>query len=197
LDSLKGGLGSGVKLVDDVNIKAGLAAPDFSGLGALFKAAVDIPDFSFNLDGDTLTLTGAAPSEDVKAAVEAAARTAFPNVKIDNRIHVAAPAAPAPPQAPALPAAPAPAPPAAPAPAPGGACGDLQADITGLLRTPINFDTDGFTLISGSQQLLREIADKLKACPASNVSVIGHTDNTGNDAINIPLSGNRAKSVAD
>jgi len=27
--------------------------------------------------------------------------------------------------------------------------------------------------------------------------VVGHTDNTGNDAINIPLSGNRAKSVAD
>ena len=25
----------------------------------------------------------------------------------------------------------------------------------------------------------------------------GHTDNTGNDTINIPLSGNRAKSVAD
>ena len=25
----------------------------------------------------------------------------------------------------------------------------------------------------------------------------GYTDNTGNDAINVPLSGNRAKSVAD
>ena len=27
--------------------------------------------------------------------------------------------------------------------------------------------------------------------------MVGHTDNTGNDTINIPLSGNRAKSVAD
>jgi peptidoglycan-binding protein ArfA len=44
---------------------------------------------------------------------------------------------------------------------------------------------------------LTQVADKLKACPNAKVAVVGHTDNTGNDAINIPLSGNRAKSVAD
>ena len=44
---------------------------------------------------------------------------------------------------------------------------------------------------------MSQVAEKLKACPASNVAVDGYTDNTGNDAINIPLSGNRAKSVAD
>jgi outer membrane protein OmpA-like peptidoglycan-associated protein len=27
--------------------------------------------------------------------------------------------------------------------------------------------------------------------------VVGHTDNTGNDAVNVPLSNNRAQSVAD
>ena len=45
--------------------------------------------------------------------------------------------------------------------------------------------------------MLTQVADKLKACPNAAVAVDGHTDNTGNDAINIPLSGNRAKSVAD
>ena len=29
------------------------------------------------------------------------------------------------------------------------------------------------------------------------MAVNGYSDNTGNDAINVPLSGNRAKSVAD
>ena len=198
LDSLKGALGSGVSLVDNINLKAGVTTPDFSGFGALFKAAFGIPDFSVKLDGDTLTLLGAAPSEDVKAGVEAAAKTAFPNVKIDNQIHVTAPV-PAPAPTPASAPAPAPAPTvaSAPVPAPVGACSSLPTDIAGLLHTPINFETDGFTLTHGSQQTLSQIAEKLKACPASNVAVDGYTDNTGNDAINIPLSSNRAKSVAD
>ena len=76
-------------------------------------------------------------------------------------------------------------------------CATLQADITALLRTPINFQTDGFSLMPASQQQLTQIPEKLKACPNPSVSVVGHTDSSGNDAINIPLSFNRAKSVAD
>ena len=182
LDSLRGALGAGANLVDNVNIRAGVNAPDFSGLGDLFKAAVDIPDFNFNLEGDTVTLTGTAPSEDAKAAVEAAAKAAWPNLKIVNEIRVTAPTgAPAP----------------APAPGPAAECANLQADISGLLRTPINFETDGFTLTAGTEQMLTQVANRLKACPDSRVAVNGFTDNTGNDGINIPLSGNRAKSVAD
>ena len=141
---------------------------------------MDIPDFNFDLNGDTVTLTGTAPSEDAKAAVEAAAKAAWPNLKVVNEIRVQAPTG-----APA------------PAPAPAGECANLQADITGLLRTPINFETDGFTLTPGTEQMLTQVADKLKTCPNARVAVEGYTDNTGNDAINIPLSGNRAKSVAD
>ena len=182
LDALRGGFGPDINLTDNLNIKAGVNAPDFSGLGALFKAAVDIPDFNFDLNGDTVTLTGTAPSDEVKAAVEAAAEAASPNIKVVNNIQVSQASAPAP----------------TPAPAPGsGPCATLQADITGLLGTPINFEPDGFSLTSGSQDQLTQVADKLKACPNVNVAVVGHTDNTGNDAINIPLSGNRAKSVAD
>jgi len=183
LDALRGAFGADVNLTDNLNIKAGVNAPDFTGLGGLFKAAVDIPDFNFDINGDTLTLTGTAPSEDVKSAVEAAAKAAWPNIKIINNIQVS--------QAPAPPATPAP-------PAPGaGPCASLQADISGLLATPINFQTDGFSLTSESQGQLTQVADKLKACPNSKIAVVGDTDNTGNDAINIPLSDNRAKSVAD
>ena len=179
LDSLKLAFGPDIDLTDNSNIKAGVNAPDFSMLGSVLKAAVDIPDFNFDLNGDSLTLTGTAPSEDVKADVEAAAKAAWPDVKIVNNIQVQG-AAPT------------------PAPAPGGgACATLQADITGLLRTPINFQTDGFSLVPASQQQLTQVADKLKACPDPSVAVVGHTDSSGNDAINIPLSGSRAKSVAD
>ncbi len=185
LDSLKLAFGSGINLTDNLNVKAGVNAPDFAALGSIFGAAVDIPDFNFDLNGDTLTLKGTAPSEDVKAKVEAAAKAAWPKMKIVNDITVSAAPASSAPQAPA------------PPPAPSGACTTLQADITALLKTPINFQTDGFTLTPASQQQLTQIADKLKACPDPSISVVGHTDNSGNDAINGPLSNNRAKAVAD
>lgn len=180
LDTLKGVFGPNVNLIDNLNIKAGVNVPDLSGLGDVFKAAVDIPDFNWKLDGDTVTLTGTAPSDDVTAAVEAAAKAAWPNVKIDNQIQVATASVPS-----------------SPAPAPGGACTNLQTDVNALLRTPVNFETDGYTLTPGSQQMLTQVADRLKACPDSKVAVGGYTDNTGNDAVNVPLSENRAKSVAD
>jgi peptidoglycan-binding protein ArfA len=189
LDALRLAFGPDFNFVDNTNIKAGVNAPEFSTLGSVLKEAVDIPDFKFDLNGDTLTLAGTAPAEEVKADVEAAAKAAWPNMKITNNITVTAPPAPAPTAPPA---------PATPAPGPGpGPCANLQADITGLLRTPINFTTDGFSVVPASQQQLTQVADRLKTCGDAKVTVVGHTDNSGNDAINIPLSGNRAKSVAD
>lgn len=181
LDALKGIYGPNINLIDNLNIKAGAEAPDLSGLSAVLKAAVDIPDFDWNLEGGVLTLRGTAPNEQVKAAVEAAAKTAWPNANIDNQIQVAG----------ATPSEP------APAPAPAGECGNLQADITGLLTAPINFQTDGFTLTGGTQQMLSQVAGKIKNCPDARIAVDGYTDSSGSDGINIPLSANRAKSVAD
>ncbi len=182
LDSLKLAFGQDIKLTDNLNLKAGVDAPDFGALGSIFGAAIDIPDFNFDLNGDTVTLKGTAPSEAAKAEAEAAVKAAWPKMTVVNEITVSVPSAPAP----------------SPAPAPGGGpCASLQADITALLKTPINFQTDGFSLTPASQQQLTQIADKLKACPDPKVSVVGHTDNSGNDAINVPLSNNRAKAVAD
>lgn len=94
-------------------------------------------------------------------------------------------------------------PPAPPSPAPGGpapngaarACPNLSADIKGL--GPITFPTNGFTLSPAAEQTLNQVADRLKACGGAKVSVNGYTDNTGNDAINNPLSANRANAVVD
>jgi peptidoglycan-binding protein ArfA len=189
LDSLKLAFGPGIDLTDKLNVKGGVNAPDFAALGSIFGASVDIPDFGFDLNGDTVTVTGTAPSDDSKTQVEAAVKAAWPNIMVVNNIEVRAVQTP-----------PSSAPPSAtrPAPTPGGApCATLQADITASLRTPINFETDGFTLTEASRQQLTQIAEKLKACPAPKVAVVGHADDSGNDAINMPLSTNRAKAVAD
>jgi outer membrane protein OmpA-like peptidoglycan-associated protein len=45
--------------------------------------------------------------------------------------------------------------------------------------------------------ILNTFADGLVSNPSSNVTIIGHTDSTGTDAINNPLSLNRAASVRD
>jgi peptidoglycan-binding protein ArfA len=177
----------GATVVDEFEVKPGVRVPDIAALGGVFSTTPNIPDFSLVLDGGELTLTGTAPSDSDKAAVEAAAAAAWPDVKIVNNIQVAAAGAPPSPTAP----------PAAPAPGAAGTCASLQADITGLLQTPITFATDGSTVVPDSQSLLARVADRLKACPDAKVAVVGYTDNTGSDAINIPLSGNRAKSVAD
>lgn len=207
LDMLKGVFGSGVQLVDNLNIKAGVTAPDLSGLTSVFKAAVSMPDFKFKIVGDTVTLLGTAASDAVKSAVEAAAKLAWPKLNLLNNIEVStdqtqaagptetAAATPSPTPSPS----PGPSPTSAqtPAPSAAGDCGSLQADITALMSTPVRFVTNGYTLSAGTRGQLGQVAAKVKACHSAHVAVSGYTDNTGNDAINLPLSAARAKSVAE
>ncbi len=104
LDSLKLAFGPDINLTDNLNLKAGVNAPDFAALGSILGAAIDIPDFNFDLNGDTVTLDGTAPSEESKSEVEAAVKAAWPNMKVVNNIEVKAapaPSAPTPPPAPA------------------------------------------------------------------------------------------------
>ena len=172
LSELKATLGPGVNLIDKLAVKAGVNAPDLSGVSPVFKAANDIADFNFNLVGETLTLAGTAPSEEVKAGVETAAKAAWPNVRVVNNIRVKVVAA-------------------------AGSCDNLQADITAALRSPIAYQTEGSGLAAASKAELSAVAAAIKACPDAKVTVTGHTDNTGDDEINVPLSKNRAEVVAD
>lgn len=213
LDMLTGVYGSDVELVDNLIIKQGVAVPDSAALASVFKAAVTMPDFKFKINGDAVTLIGTATSGAVKSAVGAAAKAAWPNLKLANNIvvlpdAVEAPSAPAAPSRPEVPPPPTPSPlspSASPAPAPArtptassaGDCGNLQADITALMSTPITFVTNGQALSPGSRQQLSRVAEKLKGCRGLQVTVSGYTDNTGNDGINVPLSTSRAKAVAD
>lgn len=80
----------GASVIDNLVVRPGVKPPDFAKLGGIFGASLDIPDFSLKLVGDTVTLTGTAPTEDIKAAAAAAAAETWPNVKIVNDIRVTA-----------------------------------------------------------------------------------------------------------
>lgn len=165
---LRAALGSGVNLIDKVDIAAGASAPGFDGLTALFKAAADVRDFQFTVQGDTLTLSGTAPSEEIRAAVEAAAKAGWPNVTVINDITITGAAV---------------------------SCDNLQSTISADLAVPLKFQTGSDQLSADGVAQLSNVVPAIKACPEARFTVIGHTDNTGTDAINGPLSEARAKSV--
>ena len=60
----------------------------------------------------------------------------------------------------------------------------------------ILFETNSSTLTATSQNSLMKFGQSLLNNPETNIVVSGHTDNTGSDAINDPLSEKRALSVA-
>ncbi len=74
-------------------------------------------------------------------------------------------------------------------------------DANGLQAVKVTFDsgilfaTNKAELNSSAKASLKEFADVLKNYTDADVAIVGHTDNTGSDAINNPLSLKRAQSV--
>lgn len=74
-------------------------------------------------------------------------------------------------------------------------------DANGLKAVKVTFDsgilfaTNKAELNQSSKNELAKFSQVLKSNPDCHVDIYGHTDSTGNDGINIPLSNNRAKSV--
>ncbi|MCJ8158925.1 OmpA family protein [Sphingomonas sp. LaA6.9] len=68
-----------------------------------------------------------------------------------------------------------------------------------LLNMPsgVTFDTSSATVKPEFQGTLDQVASTLSQYDQTFIDVYGHTDSTGNDAINVPLSQNRAQSVAN
>lgn len=73
------------------------------------------------------------------------------------------------------------------------------ADNRLMLNIPsdISFDTGSARIKPGFFPILDSFATSLQNNPGTQVTIIGHTDNTGSDAINNPLSVNRAASTRD
>ena len=83
-----------------------------------------------------------------------------------------------------------------------------QGTGVGVSRTPdnqlkldipsdISFDVGSANIKPGMRPVLDKFAQNLASYQATTVRIIGHTDSTGSDAVNNPLSVNRAASTRD
>ena len=78
----------------------------------------------------------------------------------------------------------------------------VQVDRVGdeirlVMPESITFATGSAALNSSSTTTLASVADVLAKYTDTTIQVVGHTDSTGSDAINEPLSRNRATAVAN
>jgi peptidoglycan-binding protein ArfA len=183
LAALRAGFGPNINIIDNLRLNPDIASLDFSNAAAVFKAAAGVPDFGLAVKGDTITLIGTAGSGGQENAIEQAADAAWPNLNIVDTMGIGGPVTSSAPPGPV------------PALGPGNACAHLRSDVKAL--GPITFPTNGSALTPAAEQTLNQVADKLKDCPGAKVTINGYTDNTGSDAINNPLSTNRADAVAD
>ncbi len=69
----------------------------------------------------------------------------------------------------------------------------LKLDIP----SDVSFDTNRYDVKPNLRPILDRFATTLNENPVTTVTIIGHTDSTGTDAINNPLSINRAASTRD
>ena len=75
-------------------------------------------------------------------------------------------------------------------------------DANGLKAVKVTFNsgilfpTNGSTLSASSKKELKEFAQKMSDLVDTDITIYGHTDNTGSDAVNEKLSAQRASSVA-
>ena len=61
----------------------------------------------------------------------------------------------------------------------------------------VSFDTGSAAIKPQMRGVLEPFANSLKDDPAARLTIVGHTDSTGSDAVNNPLSVERAQSVRD
>jgi outer membrane protein OmpA-like peptidoglycan-associated protein len=70
-------------------------------------------------------------------------------------------------------------------------------DIVLNMPSGITFATNSYSVQPQFRSTLDDVARTLASYDQTFIDVYGHTDSTGGDAINVPLSENRARAVAD
>jgi outer membrane protein OmpA-like peptidoglycan-associated protein len=69
----------------------------------------------------------------------------------------------------------------------------LKLDIP----SDVSFDVGRYDIKPNMRPVLDRLATTLKQHPVTTISIVGHTDSTGSDAVNNPLSVNRASATRD
>lgn len=69
----------------------------------------------------------------------------------------------------------------------------LKVDIP----SDVSFDTGRYDIKPNMRPVLDNLANGLNQHPVTTITIVGHTDSTGSDAVNNPLSINRASAVRD
>jgi len=174
LKVLKTSLPPGITLIDHIQLSPGVDALDVAGAGPFFKDLAPIAAFTATFTVDTITVTGDAGSQRQKDVIDADAARIWPNLNVVDQLTVNGAASPS-----------------------AASCTDLQKVIKAVTGGPIVFGDDGFSLTPGDEQILSQVAEKLKACPSAHLLVNGYADNTGNEVMNATLSTQRAQKVAD
>lgn len=65
------------------------------------------------------------------------------------------------------------------------------------IPSDISFDTGRYDIKPELRPILDRFATTLNQNPVTTVKIVGHTDSTGSDAVNMPLSVNRAAATRD
>lgn len=176
LKVLGSALPAGVGVVDQIRIDPAVDALDFAKAKPVFADSASIADFTLTVGGDTITLAGTAASPDQKDTIDTDAKRIWSNLNVVNNLAINSPTS---------------APPGAAA-----SCANLQSAINTLTDGALTFESNLGNLTASDEQVLTGVADKLKACPNARVAINGYADSTGNTSLNVPLSEQRAQTVA-
>lgn len=188
-------------VVDRLRVTPGLASAGWVGnaAGILPAFGKEAPKASLIADGETVSLRGQVPSDDVKTKLVADANAAAgENVTVidDLTLAASAPAATASAATAASVATSAPvsaAPTAAPAtPEPKGVAGAIARSVGDRCN---HFDSGSADLTPECERGLDAVASALRASPNARLIIEGHTDNVGAREVNRRVSERRAKAV--
>lgn len=197
LDALKTGLG--MEPVCELAVDANTGAANWIAKLAEFLPMFKLNGAKLGFDGDDVTLEGAnLPADGLNALVEKLKGLFGDKFKSMAAATAAAAAAPEPAAAPAPEAAPTPAEDPAAKLAAMAAAGNVSGEdlVNALNMATINFATGSAKISPDSMGVLEKAAAAIKAAAAgTKIEVGGHTDNVGNAASNMKLSGSRANAV--